>query len=102
LVQKGNDAVVGGGCCILKGPANGMGFANWAKALAMIINCHRLKPVTIYAEETHWALAQMEAHKDFLFRPIVQHRDLVKMRAQHFNEGFVIRVNEVIIAIFIA
>ena len=27
----------------------GMGFANWAKALAMFINCHGLKPVAIDA-----------------------------------------------------
>jgi hypothetical protein len=38
---------------------NGMGFANWAKALAMFINCHGLKPLAIDAE-THWASAQME------------------------------------------
>jgi hypothetical protein len=44
----------------LKDCAKGLGFANWAKALAMFINCHGLKPVAIDAE-IHWALAQMES-----------------------------------------
>jgi hypothetical protein len=37
-----------------------MGLGNWAKALAMFINCHELKLVAIDAE-IHWALAQMES-----------------------------------------
>lgn len=36
------------------------GFGNWAKALAMFINCHELKLVVIDAD-IHWALAQMQS-----------------------------------------
>ena len=81
--------------------AHGIGIANWAKALNMFINCPELKLGAIDAE-TIGLQPNESSFKDFLFGPIVNHRDLVKMRPQHFNEGFVIRMNQIIIAIFIA